>query len=294
MINKKRVIIVLIILIIAVGILYLLASKKIDTGSNEGKIGVVVSIGPQVEFVKAVGGNKVDVTCMVPQGADPHTYEPLPSQLRQVSVADMYAEIGTPLEFETNYMDKIKASNSKMLVVNTSSGITLIPNSAENESDTMDPHDWVDPKNAKIMVNNIYQGLVQVDPADEEYFKENRDKYLEQLDELDKNTTNLLKGKRGTDILIYHPAFGYYLKDYNLTQVGAMLNDEEPSPQRIAIMDNIAKENNIKVVYSEPQYDPKFMESIASQIGGQVLMINDLDENYIQNMQNVAIELSKA
>ena len=270
-----------------------MASKKIDSG-NEGKIGVVVSIGPQVEFVKAVGGDKVEVTCMVPQGADPHTYEPLPSQLTQVSVADMYAEIGTPIEFETNYMDKIKAANPKMLVVNTSSGITLIPNSAENESDTMDPHDWVDPKNAKIMVNNIYQGLVQVDPTDKEYFQENRDKYLEQLDELDKNTTNLLKGKQGTDILVYHPAFGYYAKDYNLTQVGAMLNDEEPSPQRIVMMENIAKQNNIKVVYSEPQYDPKFMESIATQIGGQVLIINDLDENYIQNMENVAVELSKA
>jgi len=293
LINRKRVIIVLIILIIAVGALYFMASKKIDSG-NEGKIGVVVSIGPQVEFVKAVGGDKVEVTCMVPQGADPHTYEPLPSQLTQVSVADMYAEIGTPIEFETNYMDKIKAANPKMLVVNTSSGITLIPNSAENESDTMDPHDWVDPKNAKIMVNNIYQGLVQVDPTDKEYFQENRDKYLEQLDELDKNTTNLLKGKQGTDILVYHPAFGYYAKDYNLTQVGAMLNDEEPSPQRIVMMENIAKQNNIKVVYSEPQYDPKFMESIATQIGGQVLIINDLDENYIQNMENVAVELSKA
>ena len=95
------------------------------------------------------------------------------------------------------------------------------------------------------------------------------------------------------DILIYHPSFGYYAKDYNLTQVGAMLNDEEPSPQRIAMMEDIAKQNNIKVVYSEPQYDPKFMQSIATQIGGQVLTINDLDENYLQNMENVAVELSK-
>jgi len=293
LINKKRAIIVLIILIIVVGALYFLASKKINTTNNEGKIGVVVSIGPQIEFVKAVGGDKVDVTCMVPQGADPHTYEPLPNQLSQVSIADMYVEIGTPVEFETNYMDKMKAANSKMLVVNTSNGITLIPNSAENESNTMDPHDWVDPKNAKIMVKNIYQGLVQVDPADKDYFQKNRDQYLEQLDELDKNTTNLLKGKQRMDILIYHPSFGYYAKDYNLTQVGAMLNDEEPSPQRIAMMEDIAKQNNIKVVYSEPQYDPKFMQSIATQIGGQVLTINDLDENYLQNMENVAVELSK-
>ena len=159
---------------------------------------------------------------------------------------------------------------------------------------TMDPHDWVDPKNAMIMVNNIYNGLVQVDPKDKDYFQKNRDFYMAQLKQLDENTTKLLKDKKGTDILVYHPAFGYYAKDYNLTQVGAMLNDEEPSPQRIATMVNIAKQNNITVLYNEPQYDPKFMQSIASQVGGQVLTVNDLDQHYIQNMINVANAFAKA
>ncbi|MFY9639151.1 MAG: zinc ABC transporter substrate-binding protein [Methanobacterium sp.] len=292
--NRKRVIIVLVILIFAFAALYYLASKKTDNMGNNDKIGVVVSLGPQVEFVKAVGGDKVDVTLMVPSNADPHTYEPLANQLSRVSNAKMYAELGTPIEFEVNYMDKIRAINPDMLVLNTSKGIKLIPNSAENESTTMDPHDYVDPKNAKIMVNNIYQGLVQIDPADKDYYQKNRDSYLHQLDDLDKNTTKLLQGKQGTYILIYHPAFGYYAKDYNLTQVGAMINDEEPSPQRIAMMVNIAKQNNITVIYTEPQYDPKFIQSIASQIGAQVLNVNDLDEHYIKNMKDIATEFSKA
>ena len=292
--NRKRVIIVLVILIFVFAALYYLALKKTDNIGNNDKIGVVVSVGPQLEFVKAVGGDKVDVTLMVPSNADPHTYEPLANQLSRVSNAKMYAELGTPIEFEVNYMDKIRAINPNMLVLNTSKGIKLIPNSAENEFTTMDPHDYVDPKNAKIMVNNIYQGLVQIDPADKDYYQKNRDSYLKQLDDLDKNTTKLLKGKQGTYILIYHPAFGYYAKDYNLTQVGAMINDEEPSPQRIAMMVNIAKQNNITVIYTEPQYDPKFMQSIASQIGAQVLNVNDLDEHYIKNMEDIATEFSKA
>ena len=153
---------------------------------------------------------------------------------------------------------------------------------------------WTDPKNAMIMVNNIYDGLVQVDPKDKDYFQKNRDQYIQQLQTLDKNTTKLLKDKQNTDILVYHPAFGYYAKDYNLTQVGAMLNDEEPSPQRIANMVDIAQKNNITVLFNEPQYDPKFMQSIASQVGGQVLTVNDLDEHYIQNMMNIARAFSKA
>ena len=292
--KKKRVLIVIIFLIIATGVLSYLAVKDSSTNNNNGKLGVAVTIGPEVEWVNAVGGDKVSVTLMVPEGSDPHTYEPLPSQLAQVSNAKMYVEIGTPLEFETNYMDKIRSTNPDMIVVNASQTIQLIPNSAENESNTMDPHVWTDPKNAFIMVNNIYNGLVQVDPADKDYFQKNRDQYIHQLQELDKNTTKLLKGKQKTDILIYHPGFGYYAKDYNLTQVGAMLNDEEPSPQRIAMMVDIAKQNNITVLFNEPQYDPKYMQSIASQVSGQVLTVNDLDEHYIQNMMNVAREFSKA
>lgn len=290
--NKKKLSIVIVILVLATVILGYLATKTPNTGVN-GKIGVVVSIGPEVEWVKAVGGDKVDVTSMVPSTADPHTFEPLPNQLSQVSKAKMYVEVGSSIEFENNYMDKIRSANPDMLVVNASQGIQLIPNTAENESNTMDPHVWTDPKNAKIMVNNIYQGLVQVDPADKDYFQKNRDQYLQQLDELDKNTTELLKGKQ-KPILIYHPAFGYYAKDYNLTMIGAMINDEEPSPQRIAMMVDTAKQNNITIVYSEPQYDPKFMQSIASQIGGQVLMVSDLDEHYLENMKNVAIAFSKS
>ena len=292
--KKKRVAVVIIILLISTIVLGYLAQHKNSTKTESGKIDVVVSLGPEVEWVKAVGGSKVDVTLMVPEGSDPHTYEPLPNQLSQVSNAQIYVMMGSSVEFENNYMDKIRETNPNMLVVNASQGVNLIPNSAENESETVDPHVWADPKNAKIMVNNIYNGLVEVDPADKDYFTSNRDSYLQKLDELDKNTTKLLKDKNNTYILVLHPAFGYLAKDYNITQIGAMINDEEPSPQRITMMINTAKNYNITTVYSEPQYDPKFMQSIATQIGGNVGTVNDLDENYLENMQNIALAFSKA
>jgi zinc transport system substrate-binding protein len=282
------------ILVITAGVLGYLAIQKSNTNNNNGKIGVVVSIGPEVQWVEAVGGDKVKVTLMVPSSADPHTYEPLPSQLIDVSNAKMYAEIGSPLEFENNYMDKIKSANPNMLVVNCSQGIRLIPNTAENASDTLDPHDWVNPKNAKVMVNNIYKGLVEVDPTNKNYFQKNRDHYLAKLDELDKNSTQILKNKQGSNILIFHPSFGYYTNDYNLTQVAVMINDEEPSPQRIVMIINIAKADNIKVMYSQPQYDPKYMQSIASEVGGQVLTVNDLDENYLENMKNISYSFAQS
>lgn len=292
-IRKDRLALVIILIIITAVVLGYLAEQRISTATDSDKIGVVVTIAPEAEFVKAVGGDKVDVTVMVPSTADVHTYEPLPSQLSEVAKARMYVEVGSSLEFENNYMDKLKASNPSMLIVNASQGIELMPSSEEDGDETIDPHVWLSPRNAKIMVENIYQGLVQVDPANQAYYQKNRDQYLEKLDELDKNTTEILNGKT-KPILIYHPAFGYYARDYNLTFIGVMVNDEEPSAQRIARMVDVARENNITVVYLEPQYNSKFMDSLANQIGGQVIVVSDLDENYLENMKNVAIAFSKS
>ena len=293
--EQRRIIIVLLLftgIFIAGTLIYFAASSQEEV--NNGKIDVAVSIGPEVEFVKAVGGDKVNVILMVPSGSDPHTYEPLPGQLTRVSNAKMYAEVGTPVEFEINYMGKIKSINPTMLVVNCSEGVNLISNTAENESDEVDPHIWTDPKNAEIMVENIYHGLVQIDPADKDYFQKNRDQYLKKLDELDKNATKLIKEKNSSIIIVFHPAFGYYAKEYNLTMIAAMINDEEPSPQRIAMLVDTAQKNNIHVVFTEPQYDPKYMQSVASQIGGRVVFVNDLDENYLQNMENISKAFSES
>ncbi len=283
--NKNRIIIVFIILIFTVTGLYYLASLKTETTNNA--IGVVVTVGPEVEFVKAVGGDKVDVTLMVPPGADPHTYEPLPDQLNHVANSKMYIEVGTPIEFELNYMDKMKDINPHMVVVNSSKGIDLIPNTAEHENNS-DPHVWVSPKNAKVMVENIYQGLVQLDPNNTAYYTNNRNNYLKQLDELNMNITNSLKGKENSQIIVYHPAWAYFCRDYNLTQIPIETGGKEPTSQEIASVIDLAKNNNIKVIFVEPQYSSKSADVIAAEINGKVVKIDDLAENYIENLNNVA------
>jgi zinc transport system substrate-binding protein len=286
-VEKRRILIVSLLftgILVAVSLIYFAASGQ--ENSNDGRIGVVVSVAPEAEFVNAVGGDKVNVTVMVPPGANPHTYEPLPEQLKNVGRAKMYVEVGTPIEFELNYMDKLKNTNPNMLVVNSSNGVSLIPNTAEHE-DGADPHIWVSPKNAKIMVENIYQGLVQTDPANKEYYRKNRDNYLQQLDEVDKNMTQSLKGKENSSILVYHPAWAYFCKDYHLKQISIESGGKEPTPQEIANIVDFARKNNIKVVFVEPQYNPSSAKVIASEIGGQVVTVDDLSENYIGNMKKV-------
>jgi zinc transport system substrate-binding protein len=290
--NRKRIVVVLVFLTIAIAFLYYFASQKPVINTEEGKIGVIVSVGPEVEFVQAVGGDKVDVTLMVPPGADPHTYEPLPNQLNHVSNAKIYFMVGTPIEFELNYMDKMRNMNHEMLVINSSEGIVLIPNTAEHENNS-DPHVWVSPKNAAIMVENIYQGLVKIDPNNTEYYTKNRDTYLQKLDELDNNITKSLAGKENSQIIVYHPAWAYFCREYNLTQIPIEYGGKEPTSQEIASVINLAKKDNIKVIFVEPQYSPKSAEVIASEINGKVLKVDDLAPDYIKNLNNVAETFSQ-
>jgi zinc transport system substrate-binding protein len=291
--NRKRIVVVLIFLTLAIAILYYYASQNPVINNGDGKIGVIVSVGPEVEFVQAVGGDKVDVTLMVPPGADPHTYEPLPNQLNHVSNARIFIMVGTPIEFELNYMDKMRNMNPDMLVVNSSEGIALIPNTAEHENNS-DPHVWVSPKNAKIMVENIYQGLVKIDPNNTEYYTKNRDNYLQELDDLDKNITKSIKGKENSAIIVYHPAWAYFCRDYNLKQIPIEYGGIEPTSQEIAYVIDLARKDNIKVIFVEPQYSPKSAEVIASEINGKVLKVDDLAPDYIKNLNSVAETFSNA
>ncbi len=243
------------------------------------KIGVIVSIPPQAEFVERVGGDRVQVTVMVPAGASPHTYEPAPSQLRAVSSAKIYAEVGSGLEFEAAWMNKISSTNREMLVVNCSKNISFIGT---------DPHVWLSPRNAEIMVENIYRGLIQIDPTNQEYYMKNKERYLQELDGLDKKIIQAIAGKENRKIMVYHPAWTYLCRDYGLEQIAIEKEGKEPTPQGIADLIKQARKDNITVVFASPQFSTKSAEVIASEINGNVVLISPLERNYMENMHKVA------
>jgi zinc transport system substrate-binding protein len=287
--ERKKILItsISILILILITATYIYTSTGNSTGSSDGKIGVVVTVGPQEEFVKRVGGDRVNVTVMVPPGADPHTYEPLPNQMKQVQDAQIYFQVGSGIEFELTWMDKLTSMNSQMKVVNTSSGIQLIPNTAEGEEGS-DPHVWVSPRNAKIMVENIYQSLVQADPENKDYYTKNRDEYLKELDQLDKNITQTLSGKNNTKIMVYHPAWAYFCQDYNLQQISIEQAGKEPTPQNIAILVDTARNESIKVIFVSPEFSTSNAQVIANEIGGKVVVVDPLSQNYLENMKKVA------
>ena len=278
---------------IAIGMLIALACMIAVSGcitpegekvAGEEGIGVVVTILPQADFVENVGGDRVQVTVMVPPGASSHTYEPTASQLKEVSKAKVYFKIGSGVEFEQAQMDKILEVNPDMQVVDCAEGITKLGK---------DPHIWNSPVNAIVMVENICDGLCQMDPEHEAYYIANRDEYLQELNDVDIYIHERLDGFTGNRVfMIYHPAFGYFAAEYALTQIAIEHKGKAPTPKVIQDCVDKARQYNLSYIYVAPQFATKDAETIAHEIGGQPVFMDPLPRDYIANMRSVAASLA--
>lgn len=272
-----------------------------DHAGEEEMIGVIVSIVPQAELVERVGGEHVRVTVMVPPGASPHTYEPTAGQLRAVSNAELYALVGSGIEFERVWFDKIRTVNREMLVVDCSRGITLIgadhecsEGEVEHEHTGADPHIWLSPLNAMIMVGNICDGLIEIDPEHEADYIANRDRYLQELVEVDAFIHEQLDPYRThRAFLTYHPSFGYFAAEYNLTQIAIEHGGKAPTPQVIQASIDYAERYNLSYVYVAPQFATRDAGTIAQEINGAVIYLDPLPRDYSATMRSIATSLAR-
>lgn len=290
--------------------------QKVEAAGSNEPIIVAVSVLPQAEFVEKVGGDKVKTVLIIPPGADPHTYEPSPKEMGKVSEARMYVTVGVDMPFEKVWIDRFESINSGTFIVNSSDGIQLKELTAhdhsegegaeehaeeleedENKSDNstqsgiheeLDSHIWTSPANAKIMVENICEGLVKVDPENKEYYTQNRDAYLEELDALDARIREKLEGKTERSFMVYHPSWGYFAADYNLTMIPVEIEGKEPSAQDLAKLIDLSKEKQVKVIFIQPQFSTRSAQSVAEEIGGEVVAVDPLAKDYIGNMNNVS------
>ena len=298
----------------AFGLIVLLVVLLLPGTSEEtisDRLVVTVTLVPQAGFVEAIGRDKVEVVVMVPPSASPHTYEVPPDQMVKLSKARMYAKVGSPVEFELAWMDRLMAANQAMLVVDCSQGIQLLEmgehrhhdDEHENSGDGhhhdhdhkgLDPHIWLSVRNAEIMVQNICAGLVQVDPANQAYYEKNCADYLEQLSELDSEIAQSLAGVENRRFIVFHPAWGYLAHEYDLIQIAVEQGGKEPDAEYLIRLIEEAKEHDIRVVFVSPQFSTKSVEVIAKEIGGEVVIINPLAKDFLDNMRAVASAMKQA
>ena len=273
---------------------------------------VIASILPLAGFAEEVGGGKIDVFEMVPPGASPHTYEPTPGQLEKVSNAGIYLSVGSGIEFEIVWLDKIIAINDKMMLVDCSEGIELIEasgslkdqnsdhddegvyNENEHNRSGADPHIWLSPVNASVIVENIYVSLSELYPESEGIFYDNKVDFQNDLEILDRSIREILKGKNRRKIIVFHPSWSYFAREYGLEQVVIEKEGKEPSPREMVSIIDSAKDSGIKIIFASSEFSARSAEVIADEIGGNVVLISPLARDYIDNLIKVTEAFEKS
>lgn len=273
---------------------------------DQSKVNVVATTVPLGHFTKMVGGDLVTVAVLVPPGANLHTFEPSPFKLVEVEDADLYVKNGAGLEI---WMERIIQANEDMLVVDSSTGVDLIETTDSDDHGhgahlgdhgvhekilTADPHIWLSPKNTMIIVENICEGLMEVDPDNADIYQKNRDAYLSKLAELDRELNSTFSETDGKEFIVLHPSWSYFARDYDLVQVPILESEKEPGPRYLAEIVEVAREKNITTIFVDPNFNPKSAEIIAREIDGRVVPLDPLAENYIENMRHAGREIASS
>ena len=270
-------------------------------GSVSDKLQIVTTLFPQYDFARVIGGDKVDVTLLLPAGMESHSYEPTPADIIKINKADLFIYTGESMEQWAHSIIE-SVDNNEVYVLDVSKNVPLLaPNSTvednhdhedenhnhdaeveaghdhsegDGHNHTYDPHIWTSPKNAMIMVNNILEALCEVDPENADYYKDNANAYLAELEELDHELKDVVaNAKRDT---IYHGgrfAMQYLTNQYGIHYVSAPF-EAEPSAALVAQMIKEIKEQNIPVIYYEELVDPKISQMISDETGAKMLLLH--------------------
>ena len=268
----------------------LLAGCGDEPDAQADALQVTVSIVPQQYFLERIGGDRVSVNVMVLPGENPATYEPKPEQLKALSKSAVYFRVG--VAFENAWMDRIRAANQDMLIVDTRQGIGLLPIAAHDDhgegEGNLDPHIWLSPDLVRVQARTIRDALVQVDPDHQDAYEANLVAFEAALDGLKTDIAQELAGVTHRKFMVFHPSWGYFAKDFGLEMVPIEIGGQEPSAAELAELISEAQSEDIKVIFAQPEFSTRPAETIAKQIGGKVLLISPLAYDWENNLRSVA------
>jgi len=250
------------------------AGGDVPTAVNT-PVPVVASIAPLADFVRQVGGDRVDVTTLVPAGTSPHTYVLTPAQVVAVSDARVLVLNGIGLEY---WADKViaAANNPGLVVVNASQGIPVLAGEADEPGGN--PHVWLNPLHAIRQVEQIRDGLIQADPAGRVTYESRAAAYIATLQALDAEIAQQVASWPSKEFVAFHPSFAYFAERYGLVQAAVIETTpgREPSAAELAGIIATARRVQARAIFAEPQLSAKVAETIAQETHTQLLYLDPL------------------
>ena len=252
------------------------------------RLAIVVTFYPLYDFARQVGGERVEVTALVPTGVEPHNWEPSPRDITRLERARAFIYNGAGLE---PWIGKLleAARAPSLVVVDTTEKIPLrsadFPGqedrklSSESPRQAPDPHVWLDPVFAQAQVEAIRAGLAKANPASAPAFETNARTFSEQLANLHREFEQGLANCVRREIITSHAAFGYLAARYQLTVVPIMglAPEAEPSAAELARIVRFARRHHVRVVFFETLVSPKLAETLSREIGARTLVLNPIE-----------------
>jgi len=273
-----------------------ISAMSIGASDAFATLDVVVSIAPQKWLVSRLGGESVHSEILVPAGQDPHSFEPKPRQIAYLAKARLYFTVGLP--FEERLREKIEGTGIPVRLVDSAANITKIRSTEHEHEDSGanhshhdgedDPHVWLSPANLMVIARNIAQALSEADPANAQLYANNFKQLQEELAALDKSIASRLKPFAGAAFYVFHPSFGYFAHDYGLRQEAVEIEGKSPLPKQLQDLIARARKDGAKVIFSQPQFDPKSAEAVARAINGRVVPLDPLAYDVAANLNLMA------
>lgn len=245
---------------------------------------VFVSILPQKSFVERIAGDLVQVEVMVPPGASPATHEPTARQMLALADAIAWFRIGVP--FEDTWAPRIEANHPQLPVIDTRAGIELRPMGAGGGR--LDPHIWTSPRLVLQQADTIRDALIQLLPEDAAEITAGHAAFTADLAALDADLTARFADLTERRFMIYHPALGYFARDYGLEQIAIEIDGQEPGPASLARIVEDARAADIHVIFVQQEFSQSAADAVARAIDGEVVSIAPLAENMLENTRDMA------
>lgn len=281
---------------------FLFALLAVSTASA-AKLTVAVSLQPYSSVVHEIGGEQVDVVTMLPPGADPHTYEPKPASLKEFAKATVYFSDGSGMD--AAWLPRFKGVNKDINVISLSKGIAWMEEdehhhhggqehgvhdaAAEHDDDELDPHLWTSPVQMVLIAKNVLEALVQLDAANAELYRARAKNLMDRLTKLNEELVKVVSTMpaNGRTFIVFHPAYGYFARDYGMKQLTVEVNGKEPKPLDIMNLIKTGKSNNVHIVFVQPQFSKRAAATIAKELNAKIVVTDPLAYDYEGNIRKL-------
>jgi zinc transport system substrate-binding protein len=258
---------------------------------------VFVGIAPHRWLCRRIGGERVRVELLLPPGKSPASFVPTPAQVRELSRARLYFQLGLP--FERELLKRLALMPRHPEIIDLQAGIELRPMADSGPGKRVaasagrDPHTWLDPRLAARQAATMAAALSRIDPDGSKLYAANLARLEKELNDLYRELKKQLEPLSGSTLLVYHPAFGYFAAAFGLRQAAIEAAGKQPRGRALAELIQKARRLKVRAIFVEPQFDRRSAEKIAATLNCTVVAIDPLAADYSANLKRIAATISR-